>query len=68
MPLRFLAIGLLATVLAGCGAVSSLGKGAVRGVNRAGESVAGRLTASDKPQVKAELPELAGSIAVEVLA
>jgi outer membrane protein assembly factor BamB len=68
MPLRFLAIGLLATVLAGCGAVSSLGKGAVRGVNRAGESVAGRLTASDKPQIKAELPELAGAIAVEVLA
>lgn len=68
MPLRFLAIGLLATVLAGCGAVSSLGQGAVRGVNRAGESVAGRLTASDKPQVKAELPELAGAIAVEVLA
>jgi outer membrane protein assembly factor BamB len=68
MPLRFLAIGLLTTVLAGCGAVSSLGQGAVRGVNRAGESVAGRLTASDKPQVKAELPELAGAIAVEVVA
>lgn len=68
MPVRLLAIGLLTIVLAGCGAVSSVGKGAVRGVNRAGESVAGRLTASDKPQVKAELPELAGAIAVEVLA
>ncbi len=67
MPVRFLAIGLLATALAGCGTVSSLGKGAVRGVNRAGESVAGRLTASDKPQIKAELPELAGEIQIEVV-
>ena len=68
MPVRFLAIGLLATALAACGTVSSLGKGAVRGVNRAGESVAGRLTASDKPEITAELPELTGSITVEVLA
>lgn len=68
MPVRFLAIGLLATALAACGTVSGLGKGAVRGVNRAGESVAGRLTASDKPEITAELPELTGSITVEVLA
>jgi outer membrane protein assembly factor BamB len=67
MPVRFLVIGLLATALAACGTVSSLGKGAVRGVNRAGESVAGRLTASDKPEIKAELPELTGSIPVEVV-
>lgn len=67
MPVRFLAIGLLATALAACGTVSSLGKGAVRGVNRAGESVAGRLTASDKPEIKAELPELTGSITAEVV-
>ncbi len=67
MPVRFLVIGLLATALAACGTVSSLGKGAVRGVNRAGESVAGRLTASDKPEIKAELPELTGSITVEVV-
>lgn len=67
MPVRFLAIGLLATALAACGTVSSLGKGAVRGVNRAGESVAGRLTASNKPEIKAELPELTGSITVEVV-
>lgn len=67
MPVRFLAVGLLATVLAACGTVASLGQGAVRGVNRAGESVAGRLTASDKPEIKAELPELTGSITVEVV-
>lgn len=67
MPVRFLAIGLLATALAACGTVSGLGKGAVRGVNRAGESVAGRLTASDKPEIKAELPELTGSITAEVV-
>ena len=67
MPVRFLAVGLLATVLAGCGTVASLGQGAVRGVNRAGESVAGRLTASDKPEIKAELPELTGSITAEVV-
>ncbi len=68
MPMRVLAIAALAAAVASCSTVSNLGQGALRGVNRAGESVAGRLTASDKPQIKAKLPELTGSITVEVLA
>lgn len=64
-PLRFLAIALLAASLTACSAVSSLGRGAVRGVNRAGEAVAGRLTAADTPEVKAELPKLDREVAVE---
>ena len=40
----------------------------MRGVNRAGEAVAGRLTQADAPEIKAELPALDHEIAVEVVA
>ena len=64
---RIVTLGLLALALGGCGTVSDLGRGAVRGVNRAGESVAGRLTAAGTPETKAELPQLASSIKVDVV-
>lgn len=66
-PMRLAAIGLLVVAVTACSSVSSLGRGAVRGVNRAGEAVAGRLTAADMPEVKAELPELKSEIAVEIV-
>ena len=58
---------LLVAALGACGTLSSIGTGAVRGVNRAGESVAGRLTSSKAPEIKAELPALASEIPVEVV-
>lgn len=67
LSVRLSAAGLLATALCACGTVSSLGKSAVRGVNRAGESVAGRLTSSSTPEIKAELPGLGSEIPVEVV-
>jgi outer membrane protein assembly factor BamB len=67
-PMRLAAATVAALLLAGCGTVSDLGRGAVRGVNRAGESVAGRLTSTGKPDIKAELPQLARSIKIDVVA
>lgn len=66
--LRLTVAGLLVTTLGACGALSDMGRGAVRGVNRAGEAVAGRLTQADAPEIKAELPALDHEIAVEVVA
>lgn len=63
--LRLAVTAPLLAVLAACSAISDLGRGAARGVNRAGEAVAGRITAPDAPDVKAELPTLDGGIAVE---
>ena len=67
LSVRLSVVGLLATVLCACGTVSSLGKGAVRSVNRAGESVAGRLTSNSTPEIKAELPQLDSDLPVEVV-
>ena len=64
---RLLAVGILLPALAACSAVSSMGRGAVRGVNRAGEAVAGRITQAGTPEVKAELPKLDHDIPVEVI-
>jgi outer membrane protein assembly factor BamB len=67
-PRRLLAIGLLVALVGGCSTVSDFGRGAARSVNRAGESVAGRLTAAGTPEVTAKLPELASSIKIDVVA
>ncbi len=53
---------------AGCATVADIGKGAARGASRAGENIAGRLTAADAPQAQAELPALGGEYAVEAAA
>lgn len=66
--LRLLVVGVSLAAVAGCSSVSDLGRGAVRGVNRAGEAVAGRLTQAGTPDIKAELPALDQSIPVEVVA
>lgn len=68
LPLRLTVVGLLVTMVGACSAVSNLGRGAVRGVTRASESVAGRITQTDTPDIKAELPALDREIAVEVVA
>ena len=67
LSVRVFALGLLASMLCACGTLSGMGKSAVRGVNRAGESVAGRLTSSKAPEIKAELPKLASEIPVQVV-
>ncbi len=67
LPIRLLLVGLLGAALTGCGTLSNLGQGAVRGVNRTAESVAGRLTAGGTPEIKAELPELVGDIKTDVV-
>lgn len=58
----------LALVLTGCATVADVGKGAARGVSRAGESIAGRLTAADAPQAEGELPALDREFATRVTA
>ncbi len=47
LSIRLSVAGLLVAALCACGTVSSLGKSTVRGVNRVGESVAGRLNMPD---------------------
>nr|BAH89632.1 pyrrolo-quinoline quinone [uncultured bacterium]BAH90530.1 pyrrolo-quinoline quinone [uncultured bacterium] len=68
LSLRIAGAVALALVVAGCATVADVGKGAARGVSRAGESIAGRLTAADAPQVEAELPTLDREFAVTVAA
>lgn len=58
----------LVALLGACSALSDMGRGAVRGVNRAGESVAGRLTQAAAPETKAELPKVEHELAVEIVA
>lgn len=66
--LRLAAVGLLVATATACSSVSNMGRGVVRGVNRTGEAVAGRLTAADAPEIKSELPQLESEIAITVVA
>ena len=68
LSLRVVGAGVMALLLAGCATVADVGKGAARGVSRAGESIAGRLTAADTPQAKGELPAVDREFAVKVAA
>lgn len=68
LSLRFVGALALVLVVAGCATVADVGKGAARGVSRAGESIAGRLTAADAPQAEGELPALEREFAVTVAA
>lgn len=65
--LRLTVTAAMVATLGACSALSDMGRGALRGVNRAGESVAGRLTQADAPEAKAELPKVENEIAVEIV-
>lgn len=61
-------IGALGLGLSGCGTLSNLGQGAVRGVTEASESIAGRLTTSGAPDVETELVELPNGVPIDIVA
>lgn len=65
---QLMLLGTLGLAVGACGTLSNLGQGAARGVTQASESIAGRITANDAPDVKTELVDLPNGIDIEVLA